>query len=289
MDTGTLIVCILVGLLLSFFLIFSGYEVAYFLSIPALLIVFGGTAAAVFIAFPLKSIRKSMTATLKCFAKPQNDSQNIIRQIIFFSASAKRTGLLALEGRLNEVRDPFFAEGLRLVVDGLPPSTVESILNNEIDAMQHRHQQVRNIVLHCGKCAPAFGMVGTLIGLVMMLTNLDPATIGPGMAIAVLTTLYGLLATNLIFLPIAEKLRQLHDAEMQIKAMIVRGVLAIQAGEHPRIIRMKLQTFLPWEERQDSDSEMLALMEDIQTATLAMEKDETENDKMEKVETKRAA
>jgi chemotaxis protein MotA len=105
-------------------------------------------------------------------------------------------------------------------------------------------------------------MVGTIIGLVMMLTHLDPATIGPGMAIAVLTTLYGLLATNLIFLPIAEKLKQLHDAEMQIKAMIVRGVLGIQAGEHPRIIQLKLLTFLPPDERPSEGYKRVTMIDD---------------------------
>jgi chemotaxis protein MotA len=241
--------------------LFGGYESVYFVNVPSLLIVFGGTAAVVFLAFPLASIRKSLLAVRKCFAASKIDAKQVARQLVSFSESVRRAGLLAQENRLDEIQDPFLAEGLHLIIDGLPPTTVESILNSEIEAMQHRHQRVRNIVLHCGKCAPAFGMVGTIIGLVMMLTHLDPATIGPGMAIAVLTTLYGLLATNLIFLPIAEKLKQLHDAEVQVKTMIVRGVLGIQSGEHPRIIQLKLQTFLPPDERPGEESERIATID----------------------------
>ena len=269
MDTSTLIGCILGGLLILCAVVFGGQEgFVPFWSLPALLIVFGGTAAALFIAFPLKAIRKSVLSVKKCFAKPRNDTHAIIDQLVFFAESARREGLLAQENRLDDVRDPFLAEGLRLIVDGLPPATVESILNGEIEAEQHRHQQSRNIILHCGKYAPAFGMIGTLLGLVLMLTQLDAATVGPGMAVAVLTTLYGLIAANLIFMPMAEKLKQLNEAEMRIKAMIVRGVLAIQSGEHPRIIQMKLQTFLPPEERPDEESRAAverAIMDDEQT------------------------
>jgi chemotaxis protein MotA len=169
---------------------------------------------------------------------------------------------------LEEVHDPFLADGLHLIVDGLPPATVENILNSEIEAIQHRHQQGHNIILHCGKYAPAFGMVGTLVGLVLMLTQLDADSVGPGMAVAVLTTLYGIVAAHLFFMPMAEKLKQLHEAEMRIKAMIVRGVLAIQAGEHPRIIQLKLQTFLPPNERLDEDR---VRVNGIQTIPLPME------------------
>ena len=272
MDKGTLIGITIGGLLIFSALLFGGYESVYFLNIPALLIVFGGTAAVVFIAFPLKAVRKSVLAVRKCFTGAKTDAKKIADQLVSFSESVRRTGLLAQENRLDDVRDPFLAEGLHLIVDGLPPTTVESILNSEIEAMQHRHGQVRNIILHCGKCAPAFGMVGTIVGLVLMLTHLDPATIGPGMAIAVLTTLYGLLATNLIFLPIAEKLKQLHEAEVQVKTMIVRGVLGIQAGEHPRIIQMKLLTLLPPDERMNENR--VAVDDDVQTIPFTMEEDD---------------
>jgi chemotaxis protein MotA len=254
MDIGTLIGCILGGLLILCVIMFGGQDgFVPFVNITSLLIVFGGTAIVLLISFPFKSICKSVVSAKKCFAKPSGDSMKIIGQLVDFAKSARREGLLAQEERLDEVQDKFLTEGLRLVVDGLPPETVENILNNEIEAMQYRHTQGRNVIVHCAKCAPAFGMIGTLIGLVLMLTNLNAETVGTGMAVAVLTTLYGLVASNMIFMPIAEKLRQLHEAEVRIKTLIVRGILAIQSGEHPRIMQMKLQTFLPPSERPDED------------------------------------
>ena len=274
MDIGTLVGYTIGGILILCTVMFGGYEnLVSFWSTPSALIVFGGTAAALFIAFPLKSIHKALLAARKCFVKPKFDPQQVIDQIVSFAESVRRTGLLAQERTVNDVHDPFLAEGLLMVVDGLPPATVENILTGDIEAMQQRHQLSRNIALHCGKCAPAFGMIGTLVGLVIMLTNLDAETVGPGMAVAVLTTLYGILAANLIFLPIAEKLKQLHEAEMQTKSMIVQGVLAVQGGEHPRIIRQKLQTFLPADERSNEPREKFVTFQDA-PLPLPVEEDE---------------
>jgi len=269
MDIGTIIGCVLGGLLIFCAIVFGGHEgFAAFWNVPALFIVFGCTAAAVLIAFPLKPIRKAFASVRKCFTKPKTHPQEIIDQLVFFAESARREGLLAQERRLEDVHDPFLAEGLNLIVDGLPPATVENILNSEIEAIQHRNQQERNVLLHCGKCVPAFGMLGTIIGLVMMLTKLDADSVGPGMAVAVLTTFYGVIAAHLFFLPVAEKLKQLSETELRIKAMIVRGVLGIQAGEHPRIIQLKLLTFLSPEERTDDHR---AANDDIQTVAFPME------------------
>ena len=266
MDIGTIIGCVLGSLLILCAIAFGGHGgIAPFWNAPSLLIVFGCTAAAMLIAFPLKPIRKAFVSARKCFTKPETRPQEIIDQLVFFAESVRREGLLAQERRLGETQDPFLAEGLNLIVDGLPPTTVENILNSEIESIQLRQQQERNIFLHCGKCAPAFGMLGTVIGLVMMLTNLNAESVGPGMAIALLTTFYGVIAAHLFFLPVAEKLKQLNEAELRIKSMIVRGILGIQAGEHPRIIQLKLLTFLPPEERlneqtvADNDRQTIAL------------------------------
>ena len=266
MDIGTIIGCVLGCVLIFCAIAFGGHGgVAPFWNVPSLLIVFGFTAAAMLIAFPLKPIRKAFVSARKCFTKSKTNPQEIVDQLVFFAESARREGLLAQESRIEEVRDPFLAEGLHLIVDGLQPATVENILNSEIEAIQLRQQQERNILLHCGKCTPAFGMLGTVIGLVMMLTNLSAESVGPGMAIALLTTFYGVIAAHLFFLPIAEKLKQLAEAELRIKSMIVRGILGIQAGEHPRIIQLKLLTFLPPEERlneqtvADNDRQTIAL------------------------------
>ena len=276
MDVGTLIGCIIGGLLIFGAVVFGGIEgVAPFWNTSALLIVFGGSTMVLFLAFPLKSVRQALLSARKCFASPKIDPKEVADQIVFFAESARREGLLAQERRLGEISNPFLAEGLLLIVDGLQPATVENILNGEIESIQNRYQQNRNVILHCGKCAPAFGMIGTLVGLVLMLTNLDAETVGPGMAVAVLTTLYGIAAANLVFLPIAEKLKQLHEAELQIKTMIVRGVLAIQAGEHPRIIQMKLLKFLPPEERPADEERIMA--SDVQTIPMPIEEYEEES------------
>ena len=263
MDVGTLIGCVLGGLLILSAVMFGGHEgFAPFWNLPSLLIVFGCTAAAVLIAFPLKPIRKAFASVRKCLFKPKTNPQEIIDQLVHFAESVRREGLLAQENRIEDIRDPFLAEGLHLIVDGLSPATVENILNSEIEANQYRSQQERNIILHCGKCAPAFGMLGTIIGLVMMLTNLQAELIGPGMAIALLTTFYGVLAAHLFFLPVAEKMKQWDEYELRIKSMIVCGVLGIQAGEHPRIIQLKLLTFLPLEEKTD---DYVVADDDLQT------------------------
>ncbi|MCL2004622.1 MAG: motility protein A [Planctomycetaceae bacterium] len=259
MDIGTLVGFILGALLIFGAVIFGGHEgLAVFWNASALCIVFGGTIAALLIAFPGKSIRKALASVKKCFANPKTNASAIIEQIVFFAESARREGLLAQEHRLREVSEPFLAEGLNLIVDGLPPTTVKRILDSEIEEMQYRHHQGRNIILHCGKFAPAFGMVGTLIGLVLMLTQLSAETVGPGVAVAILTTLYGIIAANLFFLPMAEKLKQLHESELRMKSMIAQGVLAIQSGEHPRIIQMQLLTFLPPGERPGEEDRIPA-------------------------------
>ena len=269
MDTGTLIGCTIGVLLFFVTVVVGGHEsIASFWNLSSLMIVFGGTAAALFISFPLPSIRKTLLAVRKCLTASKNIPGKIADQIVFFAESARREGLLAQERRLSEANDPFLAEGLNLVVDGLPPTVVENILTGEIEAMQYRHQQSRNILLYCGKCTPAFGMIGTLIGLVLMLSHLEAETVGTGMAVAVLTTFYGLIAAHLVFMPIAEKLKQLHEAEMRIKMMVIRGVLAIQAGEHPRIIQQKLLTFLPPGERSE---EKRITAEDVHAVILPME------------------
>lgn len=271
MDIGTIIGCVLGGLCILFAVVFGGHDgFASFWNVPALLIVFGCTAAAVLIAFPIKPILKSLASVRKCFADSKTNPREIIDRLVLFAESVRREGLLAQERKLEDVREPFLAEGLHLVVDGLPPAIVENILSGEIEAIRHRSQLEQCVFLHCGRCAPAFGLVGTIIGLVMMLTRLDAASVGPGMAVAILTTFYGVLSAHLFFLPVAEKLRQLGETETRIKSMIVRGVLAIQAGEHPRIIQLKMLTFLPPEERM---GEHIVADDDVQTIPLPMAKE----------------
>lgn len=241
-----------------------------FFNAPALLIVFGGTAAAVMTAFPLQVFLKTSAYIRKSFARSDMNFRETAQSIIKLSETARREGVLSLESRLQTLDDTFLAQSLQLVVDGLSPSNVITIVKAEIEAVNVRHQYGRNLIMNYAKYTPAFGMIGTLIGLVLMLSRLDAETVGPGMAVAVLTTLYGALASNLFFLPIAEKLKQLNEAELKIRDMILQGVLAIQAGEHPRIIEMKLATYFS-EEWTQPETKPVELPAQEQPETVPME------------------
>jgi chemotaxis protein MotA len=244
MDMGTLIGSLL-GLALIILAVVLGSPDSWvpFFNAPSLLIVFGGTIAAVMTAFPLKIFLKTSAYIRKSFAENGMNPQETADTIVSLAEAARREGLLALEDRAAVLEDRFLANSLQLAVDGLSPKDVETIVRANIEAVNARHQCGRNVIQNYARCTPAFGMIGTLIGLVLMLTRLDAETVGPGMAVAVLTTLYGTLASNLFFIPIAEKLKQLNEAELKIREMTLCGVLGIQTGEHPQIIKMKLQTF----------------------------------------------
>jgi chemotaxis protein MotA len=158
---------------------------------------------------------------------------------------ARRDGLLALDNRLGEVSHPFIKLGVQMAVDGTRPEVIEDLLRTEIDAVATRHSLGKGLVDQIGKFAPAFGMIGTLLGLVMMLNNMsDPSTIGAGMAVALLTTLYGAVLANMFCLPVSEKLAYYNRQEILSLELIVKGVLAIQSGENPRIIEQKLSIVL---------------------------------------------
>jgi chemotaxis protein MotA len=253
-DKGTFLGCFLGAGLIVFSVILGGWDnLLLFFNIQAVLIVFGGAAASVLIAFPFRTVLKLPVFICRCFVHDEPQPQQMIEQIVALAETARRKGLLALEYHLDEITDLFLADGIRMVVDGLSAENVEKILNSEINAMNIRHKHGYSMIAHYGKFTPAFGMIGTLIGLVLMFAHLDPDTIGTGMAVAILTTLYGSAVAYLLLLPIAEKLAILNNSEIQLREMILKGVLAIQNGEHPRVIRMKLQTNLLPDERPKDD------------------------------------
>jgi chemotaxis protein MotA len=159
---------------------------------------------------------------------------------------ARREGLLALDAKLDRIENPFIRLGLQMAVDGTRPEVIENILRTEVEAVSARHKEGKKLFEQLGKFAPAYGMIGTLLGLIMMLSNMsDPSNIGQGMAVALITTLYGALAANVLFVPFAEKLSFLNKQEMVALEIIIRGVMDIQSGENPRVIQQKLNTFLP--------------------------------------------
>ena len=208
--------------------------------------VVGGTAGAVLICFPLKTVLKSPQVLLKpVFNKAPNPSE-IIRQLVSLAETARRDGLLALEARLVEIDDSFTRLGVQMAIDGTRAEVIEDVLRTEIETMSLRHKEGKGLIDQVGKYAPAFGMIGTLLGLIIMLGNMsDPASIGGGMAVALMTTLYGSVIANASFLPLSEKLAYISKQEIIAREITVRGIMAIQSGENPRIIEQKLNTFLP--------------------------------------------
>jgi chemotaxis protein MotA len=191
------------------------------------------------------------------------DHAATVEQLVQMALSARKDGLLSLEPRLGEMESPVLKSGLLLAIDGREPEIVREVMRAEIDSLALRQRDSKAILDQCGRFAPAFGMIGTLLGLIIMLGNLsDPATIGSGMAVAMVTTLYGLVLANGLFLPLAEKLAALNRQEILGSELVLRGVLSIQAGEHPRVTEQKLAALLP---PADRPAEMLSLRRKGQT------------------------
>ena len=246
MDIASVVgLLVAVGLIIGSILLGSAPPMA-FVNVPSALVVIGGATAAAMIAFPLKNILGVPMVVKKVFLnKPENVS-DLIEQLVSLAETARRDGLLALEERLDEVESPFVKLGVQMAVDGTRPEVLEDILRTEIDAVATRHRDGKSVMDQMGRFAPAYGMIGTLMGLIMMLSDMsDASSIGAGMAVALITTLYGAIAANVVFIPFAEKLGFINKQELLGLEIIVRGIMAIQSGENPRVIEQKLNTFLP--------------------------------------------
>lgn len=246
MDIATLLgLAVAVSLIVSSIAL-GGGSFAAFIDLPSALIVLGGAMAAALVSFPLRNFASVFRVTAKSLFYRLESVPQLSDEIVRLAELARRQGLLSLETQLTNIRHPFLLLGVQLAIDGTRPEATEDILRTELSAVAHRHRDGKGVIDCMGRFSPAFGMIGTLMGLVMMLGNMrDPSKIGSGMAVALLTTLYGALAANVVFLPIAEKLKFTSRQELLAMELIVRGVLAIQAGEHPRVIEQKLKSFDP--------------------------------------------
>lgn len=228
--------------------------VAAFVDVASILIVIGGVIASLLINFKMKQIKIAGTVLRESFYQTDQRLPELIALFIRLSERARREGILALENELEEVDDAFIRKGILLAVDGIEPEVINDIMNAEITAMEERHYKGRTIVEKSGEYAPAWGMIGTLIGLVLMLGNLeDPSTLGPNMAVALITTLYGTVLANLVFIPMASKLEIKTEEEVFIKQIIIEGVIGVQSGQNPRILEEKLSAFLS-EDALDEES-----------------------------------
>ena len=217
-----------------------------FIDLPSMLVVLGGSMAAGLMSFPLKSMLSAPLVVKNAFFNKATAVPQLIEQIVSLADTARRDGLLALEGRLDEIDNNFIILGVQMAVDGTRAEVIEDIMRTEIDAVATRHRDGKSILDQLGRFAPAYGMIGTLMGLIMMLSDMsDPSSIGAGMAVALITTLYGAIAANVVFIPFAEKLGFINKQELLAMEITVRGIMAIQSGENPRVIEQKLSTFLP--------------------------------------------
>ncbi len=222
-----------------------------FFDFGSMLVVLGGTFGATLINYPMKDIIRVLRVVKNVFFHVETDYINFIPDMVRYSRLARRDGLLALDKVISEIDDQFYYEGLRMVVDGTKPDILTQILRNEIEFLAARHRVGIAIFRAMGQYAPAFGMIGTLIGLIFMLQSLNDASqIASAMALALVTTFYGAILANILFLPIAGKLKERSTAEILKKEMILAGILSIQAGEIPGMVEQRMISFLPTEYRK---------------------------------------
>ncbi len=245
MDIASIIGLILgTGLLVGAILMKT--SIMTFVDPASVAIVLGGSFAAVLVSMPLSYVLKVFAVSKKVFFAVPVDPVGHVKTLVHLAEIARRDGILSLESQLNEgSHDEFMVRGLRMAIDGQDRTIIESAMESELESLIERHTSGRAIFDNLGKYAPAFGMIGTLIGLVIMLKNMsDAAALGPAMAVAMITTFYGALVANLFAMPIADKLQVRNDEEVAVKALIVHGVLSIQAGDNPRVVQQKLSAFL---------------------------------------------
>lgn len=246
MDIATVIGFVLAVALIIGSMLMGKAPLSAYWDAPSVMVVIGGSLAASLMCFPLKSMLSAPKVMMKVALNKQESLADLVKQLVELAETARRDGLLALENKIPEIRNSLVQMGIQMAVDGVSPEMVEEVLRTEVVSFANRHKEGKAIMDQLGRFAPAYGMIGTLMGLIMMLSDMsDPSGIGAGMAVALITTLYGAIAANVLFSPFAEKLGLLSKREQMAAEIAIRGVLAIQSGESPRAIDQKLQTFIP--------------------------------------------
>ncbi|MDD4698848.1 MAG: MotA/TolQ/ExbB proton channel family protein [Oscillospiraceae bacterium] len=245
MDIST-IIGFVAGIAVLIYGIMTNGSLISFFDVGSIYITLGGTAAAMLMNFPIKSLKTIIPACRKAFFSKSVSPVKIIDNIVELAEQARKGGLLSLEKAVKEYDDPFLIRGVMTMIDSHDQETVRSVLENEVSCIEDRHIATQTILEKGAAYAPAFGMIGTLVGLINMLKHLDdPDSLGPSMSIALVTTFYGSVLANVIFLPLAGKLKTLDESELLCKQIVIEGILAIQVGENPRLIKEKLLGYLP--------------------------------------------
>jgi chemotaxis protein MotA len=239
---GIVIAC--VGILGAAFM--EGTSPAAFFNIPAMILVFAGTFGATMAAVGMDSAKQIPALYKIAFAGSERQLAAKVNDLVALAEKARRDGLLALDEAVKEIKDPFTQKGVQLVVDGTDPDLVAAVLDAENEAMRKRHAAGRAPFMQAGGYAPTMGIVGTVFGLVNVMNNLNqPSTLGPLIAAAFLATLMGVGSANVVFLPMANRLKELSQAELHFREMTLEGILGIQAGDNPRVIAEKLMAYVP--------------------------------------------
>lgn len=252
MDLTTLIGLIFGILALVIGFLWEGGQIGTLFEATALLIVVGGTIGAVIVSYPFSELKRLPALTMAAFRDPSLNATETIEQMVEMATIARREGVLALESHLDEMDvDPVMKEGLQLVIDGSDPELIKEMLEIELDFFERQNEMGARMFETAGGFSPTMGIIGTVMGLVNVLGNLsDPDTLGPAIAVAFMATLYGVAAANVIYLPIANKLRFRTSQLVTAREMMMEGIMSIQAGENPKMLEKKLLAFLPPAERE---------------------------------------
>ena len=258
MDLGTIIGLVGTWALIAWAMM-AGGGLGIFIDVPSLVMVGGGSITVVILCFPNKYVKNLITVIKQGFFNKPRSIDQLIVDIVSYAEIARRDGILSLESVTKDLDDDFIVSGIQMAVDGTDPELIEQIMENDLENVIERHGINKGMLDALGKYAPAFGMIGTLVGLVIMLQNMDdPSKIGPGMAVALLTTMYGAVIANAFALPLSDRLARRSGEEVLRKTIIIKGVMAIQSGDNPRIVEQKLRTFLPVSERPGEDEQKAA-------------------------------
>ena len=262
MDIASILGLVLCFVLVIFGIVFdkdAGIVVSNlfsFVDVPSILITFGGSFSCILASYTLPNYLGGLKSIALIFKMFTMNMPEVITKIIELSNVARKEGLLSLEEAASEIDDDFLKKGILLIVDGTDPELVRAIMETELVSVEGRHKDKIGFWENLGAMGPAWGMIGTLIGLINMLKKMDdPSAIGPSMAVALITTLYGSILANWICAPVASKLKSKNADEMMVKEIEIEGLLSIQAGENPRVIEEKLKSFLAPADRSSSEEE----------------------------------
>ncbi len=252
MDIATLIGLITaIGLVIM--AIQLGGSIASFIDPVSMLIVVGGTIGATLVNYPLGEVLRAINVGMKTLFYKMENPANMINQLVELAQVVRKEGILAMENEVDKFNDQFLKKAVQMAIDGQEPGVIDDILYSEVEKISERHSLGAEIFTTMGGFAPAFGMIGTLVGLVLMLQNMDdPSTIGPSMSVALITTFYGALLANIFFLPMAGKLKTISKKEILLHEIVMSGIQSLVAGENPRIMEQKLLGFLPPKQRKAS-------------------------------------